>query len=356
MLEILRNKRNSLFIQILLGAIILSFIIFFGSSSLRDSNNVRNTTLAEVNGEPVSAAKAQLLIQNQLEQLKKNFKEDVPPQFQNVIEQNVINSLISNKLLSQNAKKLGLTTPPEELRKFIKDNPQFQKDGRFNAEYYIDRFLPGYRRLHGSSYEEDVKEDLATQKIIEEMASLYTPTEKQLQNLYQQQNTKYKFSIIKVKTSVTPDEEKEEALPKELQDKKKEQTQLSQEEIANTILQDWKDGKNTKSLEEKYDVQKRETEPLSITQLASVYDGKEDVPALKKLTVLTEDAPFLADPIQLGSYYYLVKLEELQKPEPFAGEEELEALKTAYQNELINSLQTAWIKDLRSKAEIEFTQ
>ena len=60
----------------------------------------------------------------------------------------------------QEATKLGLHITDVELANTIRRTPSFQRDGRFDEQFYIKQFKPYYERTNGQNFEYSLREDL----------------------------------------------------------------------------------------------------------------------------------------------------------------------------------------------------
>lgn len=355
MLNIIRQKKESWIIKIILGFFALLFISFYGSKTLNDNSGMNPNSPAEINGTPINALKANFAIENQLENFRQQFKGTIPENFTTMIRQNVIHGLVNNLLLNEDAKKLGFATSTPELRDFIRTNPQFQQDGVFNKEFYLDKFTPWYQMTRGTSFEADVREELATKKLLETFEGLIKPSDAELQRSAKTTETKFSFSVIKI--PVKP-EVKPELLPKDLkaEDIPEETEKKNQQKFAEQIYSTWKSGGKIDSLLKTQKLQNKDTGELSPIQLKNIFDGQERFDDIKTLAELTMTKPFPSTLFATDNYYYLVKLTNLKTPKSDLKDEEIEKLKSDYQEKMASTLQSAWISDLTSRAKITYSE
>ncbi|WP_093517700.1 peptidylprolyl isomerase [Stigmatella erecta] len=78
----------------------------------------------------------------------------------------VMDQLVTRELLSQAAERHGIVPSDDELRKLIHENVDFHKDGQFNFEQY-KRALRDYYRTTEPKYEEELRRQLAAQKMLQ---------------------------------------------------------------------------------------------------------------------------------------------------------------------------------------------
>ncbi|EKD50532.1 MAG: hypothetical protein ACD_62C00511G0005 [uncultured bacterium] len=347
MLTILRKNKESLVIKIILLMIILSFAIFFGSSSLRNSRGGNPNVAATVNDTAISMQKAEFLFKAKLDEMSKAGGADLPEEFVNMIKTSVVENLINQELINQTLTQYGLQTSAAELVDSIKTNPQFVKDGKFDQDFYTKRFLPYYQYQHGSSFEGDLQKDLAAQKIFDLFSGMIKLSDVELARLYQETNTKFKFEYVQIplvskdKTNKT-DEAATEMIP-------------DPEKTAKSILAQWKMGSDINKIATDLKLTKKQTPELSLPRLQAIFGGKASPENLKLLAALTEQRPFPNSQIKEGNFYYVVKLTSRTAPETKPDEESLQTLQEAYQDELSMGLESSFLKALRAKAKIKKT-
>ncbi|MDO8644079.1 MAG: SurA N-terminal domain-containing protein [bacterium] len=168
MLDLMRKQAASWGIKAALALIILTFIFFFGYTQLTANiSKLGGQEVALVNGEPISSVKFEKILDNQLEQFRKNSKgSPLSEEIQGFLKNSILNSLIRQKLVSQLARNLSVKVTEEELAKAISQTPSLQKEGQFDELLYRNNFRPYYQREYGSDYEKDVEEDLLQEKLM----------------------------------------------------------------------------------------------------------------------------------------------------------------------------------------------
>jgi hypothetical protein len=355
MLEILRNSKDSWIVKISLGLMALTFIFFFGSKTLRnDDGSHFSSTPATVNGVDVNPQKANFIIDSQMDNLREQFKGEVPANFAQMLRQNVVTSLVNSELISQDAKRMGFGTAPAELKDHIKNDPQFQENGQFNRDFYLEKFRPWYQLTRGTSYENDARDGLATDKISGLFEAALSPSTAFLNRAHKIENTKRKFSVIKIR--VKPEEG--DMLPKTLEaDKTAEETgKADQKELADKVFAAWKSGAKMDDLLKDNKLKINDTAELGAARLPSVLDGKDDFDALKKLLALSPLSPFPESYFDEGTYYYLIKLADLKTAEAEPSADVSERLKGEYRESVVRNLESAWIQDLTSQGKVTYKQ
>lgn len=155
-------------LKLVLLFVIVAFIatsfLYFGSDSLR-SGNARSNAIASVNGEEIPPARFQRVQRNYIEYYRRAYQQDITPEMAERIglTQQVINDLIQEALVLQQARREGITVNDDELRLRIQSIPAFQDDGRFSRERYLGQLKQA--RIEPSEFESEVRREMLRQKM-----------------------------------------------------------------------------------------------------------------------------------------------------------------------------------------------
>ncbi len=160
-------RRNIKSLSITLWVVIASFIatifLVYGMQSAGRGGNV--PVAATVNGEHISMQEFQRAYGQQRDALRRiygdKWEEDQAVDLG--IRHQVLDSLITSRLLVQEAERAGFVVSREELAAAIRQNPQFAVDGTFSPERY--RQLLDANRLTPEQYEESIRQGLLRQKL-----------------------------------------------------------------------------------------------------------------------------------------------------------------------------------------------
>lgn len=198
MLDYIRRNSDSAGVKIILGVLSLTFILFFGSSTLFAD---RTEVVAEVNGEVIRDMEIQQAVRRQV-----NFARQFNPSGQEPdierIQQQVLDATIDQRLQLQAAKEMGFIVSDKELRRAILEHPSFQDDnGKFDREKYEK--LAGYK---GSSFERDLREDLLLQAARDFIRRSVRVSDSEIRQAFEEDASKRSVSFIRVPTSLFADE------------------------------------------------------------------------------------------------------------------------------------------------------
>ncbi len=135
MLDILRQGAQSWGIKILFGIIIAVFVLAFGMNRVQ---NDKTTVVATVNDSPILFKHYQERLQRNLEMVRaQNPNVTNEMLVQMGFKRQILDQMVVEELMLQQAASLGLSVSKEELAKQIHLIPAFQKDGKvFDADTY----------------------------------------------------------------------------------------------------------------------------------------------------------------------------------------------------------------------------
>lgn len=136
MLQKLRDQTQSLFFKVLVGAIIFVLAIFgFGAFNLFLNTD---PSVASVNGEDITQTMLSVEAERERRRLAAQFGEEFDPNLIDpiMLQNSVINQLISRMLLSQAARDLGIGASDRQINEIVTSNPNFQIDGLFEENTY----------------------------------------------------------------------------------------------------------------------------------------------------------------------------------------------------------------------------
>ena len=162
MREYFRSLRLVLLIVIV--AFIATSVAYFGSSSLSGSG-ARAGAVATVNGEEIPLERFRRAYANYVEFYRQVYKDRLTPEMAERLglTQQVIDALVQEALVVQQAQREGLGGSDEEVRARIQSIPAFQADGGFSR----DRYLTVLRqvRMEPGEFEAEQRRDIQRRKI-----------------------------------------------------------------------------------------------------------------------------------------------------------------------------------------------
>jgi peptidyl-prolyl cis-trans isomerase D len=179
MLNVMRKNAQNWLIKLILGAIVVVFV-FWGVGSF---TNKQANRIAQVNGEPISAEAYRTAYNNMVEQYRQRFGGQLTDEMLEMlnIKRQVVDQLISQRVLLQEAERQDLRVTNEELSASIAEIPAFQRDGAFDTRLY--RSLLSRLRLSPEEFEINQRQQLMVQKVSDlVVASAFVGPEEVRQN------------------------------------------------------------------------------------------------------------------------------------------------------------------------------
>ncbi|MFQ5916611.1 MAG: SurA N-terminal domain-containing protein [Candidatus Binatia bacterium] len=195
MLDILRKRKRSWVIIFLLGVIVFVFVLW-GVGSYMTQPMLEN--VAKVNGEVISTRELEIRYQRALESYRQLFQQTMTREaIESLnIRSSVLDQIIQNRLLLQEAQRLGLLVDDEELMNTIASMPAFQINGSFDQGRYL-RILRANRITPGR-FEKEQREELTIQRLFDIIRDSVHVTEAELRDRYRLENERLNLYFIRL--------------------------------------------------------------------------------------------------------------------------------------------------------------
>lgn len=202
MLQILRNKAQSIFIQVIVVIIALVFIFWGVGSSLMNNSDAALV----VKNEEVSFQEYQTAYNQAYERMANQFGGKIPKGLEDSLglKEQVINQLVQTALLRQGGKEMGIALSDLEIKNAIESISQFTKDGVFDPDTYNSVLTAN--RLSPTKFENNMRVDLLTektQKVISSFAD--SVTEFEINDFYAQINEGVSVQYVKISPELFSD-------------------------------------------------------------------------------------------------------------------------------------------------------
>ncbi|WP_373937577.1 peptidylprolyl isomerase [Vibrio kanaloae] len=138
MMDRLREGVNSIAVKIILGLIILSFV-FAGVGSYITGGG--NNAAAKVGSTEIARGEFEQAYQNERNRMQSQLGDYLSqmladPAYVESFRKSVLDRMINDVLLEQQAESLGLRISDSQIRTMILEMPQFQTAGQFDQEVY----------------------------------------------------------------------------------------------------------------------------------------------------------------------------------------------------------------------------
>ena len=210
MLKYLRmgNKRTKTIWWALIVLTVISFIggfiFLFGSGIGGGGGVVATGTVGTVNGTPIPRSDYQIALENAREGYRRQYNTTPADQDARMVEAQAWRNLVVQKLLGDEARRLGLratdpevvltlqTSPPPMLAQ----SPSFQTDGKFDPEKYRAALMnPGN---NWAPFEEMVRNELPLRKLQERLAASIKLSQPELQEALRNRFERIGFTAVHV--------------------------------------------------------------------------------------------------------------------------------------------------------------
>lgn len=195
MLQILRNKAQSTFIQIIVVIIALVFVFWGVGANLSGDRQAALT----VNDEEISFQEFQRAYDRAYQQLSDQFGGNVPKGLAEAfnIKQQVINQLIQTSLLRQGATEMGIVVSKDDIRRAIEKMVQFQDSTGFSMERY--KAVLATNRMAPTKFESSMKHDRLSQLAAQEIGNFASiANDIEVQETFSVINEKISLQYIKI--------------------------------------------------------------------------------------------------------------------------------------------------------------
>lgn len=153
MLQDLRDKSQGWIAWIIIGLIALTFVLL-GAFSFTGAGGA-DQVAAKVNGKKITVDELNIAYDNILQQAGNEALRSLD---QNAVKKDILDTLIEQTLITQQAERMGMRVSPQYINTTIETLPFLQKNNRFSPELY-HRFLSSFKYTD-SSFRQLLKEDL----------------------------------------------------------------------------------------------------------------------------------------------------------------------------------------------------
>lgn len=302
MLDVMRKHASSWLIKVILGAIIVTFIFFFGYSSYRKGTGggrvgAEGDIVAKVNGVPISEAEFEFFFERNFNEIKAQFTgKEIPDFARQIAQSRTLQQLIGREMLLSQADLLGIVVTDEELADIVREAQSPQTGEEFDPIAYRHEFLPYFRSRYGMGYEQFVRQDIrlnAFNKLFNSIDNtpLFDPTDKQ---------TSWTFSEVVLN-------------PKALAESKtianEDEAAKISEKLVGSTPKEWQ--RILKSL----NIEPKKIGPVTLAERNQLLGSKGTFEDYKAIFTLTKERSTLALPPTTDGKIYIVNLVERKEAE-----------------------------------------
>lgn len=208
MFDFIRNNRR--FLQFVMLVMILPSFVFFGIQGYNRMGDGDN--LASIGQQNISQVEFDNSMRSQLERYKQMAGDNYDPKLVDtpVVREGVLNSLITQKVVSAEAQRDYLSGSDDRLREIIKTLPGVLVDGKFDVEAY-KRFTASQGFASTDGFEAKLRADIGVQAITSALQGSTTVPKSLVDRLAIAQERSYSVQEVLFKPEAYTDKVKFEA-------------------------------------------------------------------------------------------------------------------------------------------------
>ena len=195
------------------GVLFVLFMVISDSNVMQAITGGRTNNIGSVNGEDITYQEFQRALENQLQSQKQQTGKDVPEDQMDQFRDHVWESLVTEKLITQEVKRLGITVSDQEIKDVILgDNPPaflkqnfIDSTGKFNRAAYEDAIFNPQNEKVLLQAEEVVRQSRYREKLQSMLEAGITVSEPEVKQKFIQQNTNMKANYVLFANTLFPD-------------------------------------------------------------------------------------------------------------------------------------------------------
>ncbi|MDR3627077.1 MAG: peptidylprolyl isomerase [Ignavibacteriaceae bacterium] len=189
------------------GVIFVLFMVI-SDSNIMEVFGLRTNNVGSINGVKISYQEFNKAMETERENLKQQNGKDVSDEEGDQFKDQVWDALVSQTLVKQQIKKLGITVTDEEIRNVILGNnpPEFLKrnfvdsTGRFNRQLYLSALYDSRNSQPLLQAEDYIRQSLLNQKLQSMLFASVNISESNLREKFIEQSTKIndQFAFVNI--------------------------------------------------------------------------------------------------------------------------------------------------------------
>lgn len=198
MLQNIRNNVQGTMAKVVIAIIIVPFALF-GIDSLFGSGGP--PPVAKVNGKPISELELNNAISLQQRQIIAMLDGRADPALldQDRLRGPVLQRMIRERLLLDNARQIGMAVPEKMLNESIVALPQFQENGQFSIERY--QSVLRMQGLTPAGFKEELRKQLLMQQLLQGISGSSFLSDRELADVAELLEQTRNFSYVVIDTA-----------------------------------------------------------------------------------------------------------------------------------------------------------
>lgn len=200
MLDKLRDNSRSFGTYLIIGAISVVFVIFFGQGSLGFSDVMGGTPsyAAKVNGKTISLVD----FQKQYGSLYAAYQQQAGGQFDEAmaeqlgLKETALDRLVDRQLLVDAARENGLAVSDAEVAEVVRGYTEFQKDGAFDFATY--KAVLANAGLKPEAFEREIRNNLLAERMLQQVRQGAKATQAEIERAFERENDKANLVFVRL--------------------------------------------------------------------------------------------------------------------------------------------------------------
>jgi peptidyl-prolyl cis-trans isomerase D len=186
-----RDKAVRILLTVILGVVALSMITYLIPGSGMGGGSADTNIVATVAGEPITAQEAQQLISNMMR------GRNLPPEILAIYAPQLINTLIKERAMAYEAKRLGFQVSEAETAKAVHDAlpPQLFQDGKLvSKDLYVS--VLAEQGLTVQQFEKQAADQVLVNRLRELISAGVVVSPREVENEYRKRSEKAKIDYV----------------------------------------------------------------------------------------------------------------------------------------------------------------
>jgi peptidyl-prolyl cis-trans isomerase D len=195
MLQLLRGKKSDLFVKIALVLITIGFS-FFGIESYFVSNT--STAVAKVGDTEIGQDQFRDRFNQYRQRMQQMMGGAADASFFDnpVVKRQMLDQLVDEQVLLSANEQLGVSVPPDRIRKEILAVPAFQNDGKFDPEQY--KMVLSSQGMSPAGFEQRVRQDIERNILPAQVSSTVLVTDADVDTYLRLRDQRRDFHYVKL--------------------------------------------------------------------------------------------------------------------------------------------------------------
>jgi len=193
LLSLMRKNAKSWLIKFLMVIIAVVFVFYFGYSFTSSGSG----RVATVNGDAITRQEYQQAYSQTLTNLQSQYQDawndNLIKTFD--LERTTLNSLIQQKILKQEAERIGLDITDKEVQDIIGQYQAFQTNGAFDSARY--NALLANNNMTAETFEASTAQSLLQQKLAQFLTTFLALSDQEIKDMFTYANQQVKISYVK---------------------------------------------------------------------------------------------------------------------------------------------------------------